>query len=112
MLHVEVAVPFRSAHLVPFKGAWLKPVADKANVPADAAVACKITLAMLPALPMVKVLGVKVAPVAVGVNVRLPVKVPVFTMFNAGQGTVDEVQAKTLIVSGHKVALPSCRISM
>ena len=55
--------------------------------------------------------GVLVTDGAAGEVVMLPVNVPVLTIFNAGQGTMDEVQASTVTDSGHSEPEPSCRIS-
>ena len=109
-LCVDVAV---FQHLVPFKGTdatppLVSPVLPKVTVPAAAAVRAIVCMFGLAPIDMVSDLA---TVGAAGLVVIDPVKVPEQTILAAGQGTVDDVQANTVMFSGHKVPAPSCRIS-
>lgn len=97
-------------HFVPFKGNVLSPVALSVYVPPgdDPNIETVVVDALL---PNVNVEGVSVIAGEAGVLVRLPVNVPVLTIFAAGHGTVEDVQASTVKSVAHKLAVPGCLIS-
>ena len=97
-------------HFVPFNGTELKPEVPKVKLP-PGEVPNNETVVVDALEPSVNVAGVFVTTGVVGEVVMLPVKVPVLTMFAAGQGKVDEVHASTVKSVAHKFAVPGCLIS-